>query len=186
MMLFTVWAIVLTTALQIHTGKAKPVRPRDLKSNFTTSPLAIGQTLRMPGRMPSPKPEPTTYPVPGTTITLELTSNPASALSQEDVTTHLGNALRIAKDNDKSTRFETVFRIEEPSIRFTFVICPPLFWDCELTWGDVASIVSSLLDYFEERGAWVETEFEIEVKGKGEMGSGVVGKIPEYMIKTVE
>ena len=136
--------------------------------------------------MPSPRPEPTAYPVPGTTITLELTSNPASALSQEDVTMQLGNALRMAKDNDKSTRFETVFRIEESSIRFMFVICPPLFWDCELTWGDVASIVSSLLDYFKERGAWVETEFEIEVEGKGEMGSGVVGKLPEYMIKTMK
>ncbi|KAK0517182.1 hypothetical protein JMJ35_000337 [Cladonia borealis] len=132
----------------------------------------------MPGRMPSPRPEATTYPVSGTTMTLKLTSNPASASSREDVTTYLGNALRMAKDNDKSTLFEKVFRIEEPSIQFIFAMLPPVFWDSELTWGDVVSIVSSLLEYFKDSGAWVETEFEVEDKKRGLMGEGVVGKMP--------
>ena len=77
--------------------------------------------------MPVTKPEATTYPVSGTTMTLEITTNPACALSQDDVTTYLGNALQIAKDNDKSTLLKKVFRIEEPSIKFHFASCPPLF-----------------------------------------------------------
>ena len=181
-MLSTVWITVLTITLQIHTGEAKPVRPRSLTSNFTTYSLETGHTLNMPVT----KPEATTYPVSGTTMTLELTSNPASALSQEDVTTYLGNALRIAKDNDKSTLLEGVFRIEEPSIRFHFAIFSPLFQDCELTWDDVVSIVTSLLGYFKESGTWVETEFDVKDKERGLLAEGVVGKLPEYMVKTAK
>lgn len=51
--------------------------------------------------MPVSMPEGTTWPVSGTTMTLKISSNPATALSQEDVTTYLGHALQIAKDNDK-------------------------------------------------------------------------------------
>ena len=81
------------------------------------------------GKMPIPTPEATTYPVSDTTVTLEMFSNPASALSKDDVTTYLRNALRIAKDNDNCTPLEKVFRIKEPSINFHFAICPPLFCD---------------------------------------------------------
>ena len=185
-MLSTVWTTVLTITLQIHNGEAKPVSPSDLKLNLTSYSLEIGQPLRMPGRMPVPELEATTYPVSGTTIALRITSNPASVLSQEDVTTYLGNALQIAKDNDKSTLMEKVFRIEEPSIKFIFAICPPLFFDIELTWGDVVSIVSSLLDYFKESGAWVEIRFEIEDKERGPLGSGKVGKMVVDITKTTD
>ena len=99
MTLFTVWTTFLTIALQMYNIEFKPVSLRGLKSNVKTYPLEIGQTPKMPAN----KPEATTYPVSGTTMALEITSNPASALSREDVTTYLGNALRIAKDNDKST-----------------------------------------------------------------------------------
>ena len=82
--------------------------------------------------MPVTKLEATIYPVSGTTMTLEIITNPTCTLSQDDVTKYLGNALRIAKANDQSTLLETAFRIEDPSIHFMFVICPPLFFD-ELT-----------------------------------------------------
>lgn len=68
--------------------------------------------------MPVTKPEATTYPVPGTTMTLEITTNLACALSQDNVTTYLENALRITKDNDQSTLLEKVFRLEDHSINF--------------------------------------------------------------------
>ena len=171
-MLFTMWTTVLTIALQIQNSEPQPVKSGSLDSNFTTYPLEIGHIAKMP----MTKPVATTYPVPGTTMTLEIASNPACALSQDDVTKYLGNALQIAEDNDKSTLLEKVFRIEEPSIKFIFAISPPMY-HIELTWGDVVSIVSSLLDYFKESGAWVEIKFEIGDKERGELGTGMVGKL---------
>lgn len=131
------------------------------------------------------KPEVTTYPVSGTTMTLTITSNPASTLSQADVTQYLSNALLIAEANDKSTLLEKVFRIEESSIKFIFAISPPLFWDSELTWGDVVCVVSSLLDYFKQSGVCVEVGFEIGDMETGELGlgSGRVGKIRNLILQ---
>ena len=183
-MLFKVWTAVLTITLQIYNGEAKPVSLSGLTSNLTSYTLGIGQSPRMRVPMPVPRPEATTYPVPGTTITLKITSNPASALSQEHVTTYLGKALQIAKEHDKSSLMEKVFRIEEPSIEFHFAILPPLFFDNKITWGDVVSIVSILLDYFKESGAWVETEFEFEDEERVPLGDGVVGKTLVDITKT--
>ena len=173
MMLFTMWTTLLIIALQIHNSEPKPVRPRGVKSNLTTHSLETGQTTKMSVT----KPEATIYPISGTTMTLEITTNPASTLSREDVTTYLGDALRIAKDNDKSTLLEIAFRTEKPSINLLFVIAPQVYAP-ELTWGDVVSIVSSLLDYFKESGAWVETGFEIEDTKRRSLGRGLVGKLP--------
>lgn len=69
---------------------------------------------------------------------------------------------------------EEVFRVKEPSIKFIFAISPHWFQDSELTWGDVVSIVSSLLDYFEESGEWVEIEFQIVDTKRGLLGLGGV------------
>ena len=195
MMLFAMWTTVLTITLQIHNGEAKPfsfsglksnfttypLKPSGLMSNFTTYPLEIDQTPKMPVTEKN-----TLYPIYGSTMTLNITSNPATALSPEDVKKDLGIVLQIAKDGDKSILLKKVWRIEDPSTDFHFAIFPPFFVESEFTWGDVASTVSGLLDYFEESRAWVESKFEVKDLKRGLLAFGVVGKLLVDTTKTAE
>ena len=98
-----------------------------------------------------PRHENIRYPIPSSTITLDIYLNEAKPIGSSNVNACLSGALAEARRQSQSSLVEGLFRYSAPPpADLRFAIIGTIFVN-ELTWPDIVTILQGLQSFYAER-----------------------------------
>ncbi|KAI4124143.1 MAG: hypothetical protein LQ338_004964 [Usnochroma carphineum] len=117
------------------------------------------------------------YPIPSSTITIDIILNESRPLLPSTVNTCLSGAITEARNHPQSSLVEGIFKYAAPAPSEIEVgIIGGIFVN-ELTWGDVVVVLRGLEKFYEERGKWVAVIWYLKDEGRGALGDGYLEPI---------
>lgn len=112
------------------------------------------------------------YPIPSSTISLDVILNEARPLAEASINACLSDAIDEARKHIPSELVQGVFKHSVPaSVQVEFGIVGGLYLN-ELTWEDVVVVLQGLQRFYQERRSWVALIFYMEDQRRGAMGDG--------------
>ena len=120
------------------------------------------------------------YPIPSSTITLDIILNESIAIAASTINATLSGAIIEACKQPQSEIIEGVVNYSVPGIqqeqtaKAKFGITGGIFAP-ELSWGDIVTVLQGLQRFYEEKGSWVAVMFYTQDEERGPLGDGHLG-----------
>ena len=125
----------------------------------------------------SPPREKIVYPIPSSTITLDIILNESIAIAASTLNATLSGAIIEACKQPQSEIIEGVVSYsvpgtqQEQTAKVKFGISGGIFAP-ELCWSDIVTVLRGLQRFYEEKGNWVAVIFFLEDEERGALGQG--------------
>ena len=144
--------------------------------SVSSSPLWLDSSFNMSSTT-APERKNIIYPIPGSTLILDIILNESKTLPTSIITALLDDVKQKASENPQSDTVEGAFRRTTPDAeavegkRAEFGVRGGPIVN-ELTWHDVSTIAEGLKGWYEKEQQWVSLIFYLDDEKRGALGDG--------------
>ena len=158
--------LIVTKPLSVYPEGSQVLNSTEFVPLLTNPPNLLNTTL-LRGNS-SGQSENEIWPIPGTTISLDVTSFPGVFMDKDDFDAAIGELKRTFRRKPQHEAVPHSFDSGTPRVRFQFVLQRP-----NVSWGDLAFVLTGLHNYVDDLERYWALEFKFSrIEGSPVIGSG--------------
>ena len=122
------------------------------------------------------------YPIPSSTIRLEIALRESQVVERQDVNACLSGAVDQARKEDQTSLLEGAWRYYSPLPPHLGFCITGTLWGNSLTWSDVVAVLQALQTFYAGRSEIVTLRIDLTDEKRGILGDATTTQTPKELL----